>query len=114
MNTLILNARIRVVIGGDYGFVHTPQGANARDLELFVKLFGYSPAEALQCATRIGGELMELDVGVVRPGWLADLLLVDGDPLDDVRVLQDADRLVLVMQDGRIHKDATGLARRAG
>jgi imidazolonepropionase-like amidohydrolase len=105
---------IRVVIGGDYGFVHTPQGTNARDIELFVKLFGYSPAEALQCATRVGGELMELEVGVVQPGWLADLLLVDGDPLDDVRVLQDADRIVLVMQDGRVHRDAVDRWRRAG
>ena len=39
---------IRVVVGGDYGFAWTPQGTNARDLEHFVKLFGYSPMEALR------------------------------------------------------------------
>lgn len=96
---------VRVVIGGDYGFVTTPQGTNARDIGLFVKLFGYTPNEALQCATRIGGELMGLDVGIVRAGYLADLLLVDGNPLDDVTMLADPARLRLVMQDGRIHKD---------
>ena len=97
---------IPVVIGGDYGFVSTPQGENARDIELYVKLFGYSPAEALQCATRVGGALMGLDVGQIREGWLADLLLVDGDPVADVRLLQKAENLRLIMQDGRVHKQS--------
>jgi imidazolonepropionase-like amidohydrolase len=95
---------IRVVIGGDYGFAWTPQGTNARDIEHFVKLFGYSPSEALQCATRIGGELMGLPVGRVAEGQLADLLLVDGDPLQDVRLLQDKNRLKLIMKNGSVHK----------
>ena len=102
---------IRVVIGGDYGFAWTPQGTNARDIEHFVKLFGYSPSEALQCATRIGGELMGLDTGLVQEGRLADLLLVDGDPLRDVRLLQDAQRLCLIMKNGAIHKIAPALSR---
>jgi imidazolonepropionase-like amidohydrolase len=93
------------VIGGDYGFVSTPQGENARDIELYVKLFGYSPCEALQCATRVGGALMGLAVGQIREGWLADLLLVHGDPLADVRILQNAANLALIMQDGRLHKN---------
>jgi imidazolonepropionase-like amidohydrolase len=96
---------IRVVIGGDYGFAWTPQGTNARDIEHFVKLFGYSPNEALQGATRIGGELMGLPVGQLKEGYLADLLLVDGDPLHDVRVLQDKAKLKLIMQGGRRVKD---------
>jgi imidazolonepropionase-like amidohydrolase len=91
---------IRVVIGGDYGFAWTPQGTNARDIEHFVKLFGYSASEALQCATRVGGELMGLAVGELKPGYLADLLVVDGDPLRDVRVLQDRSRLKLIVKDG--------------
>jgi imidazolonepropionase-like amidohydrolase len=102
---------IRVVIGGDYGFAWTPQGSNARDIEHFVKLFGYSASEALQCATRIGGELMGLDVGLVQEGRLADLLLVDGDPLRDVRVLQDAQRLRLIMKNGGLHKLSPALSR---
>lgn len=104
---------IRVVIGGDYGFAWTPQGTNARDIEHFVRLFGYTPSEALQCATRIGGELMGLPVGQVREGMLADLLLVDGDPLQDVRLLQDRSRLRLIMKGGAVHKDSVAEARPA-
>ena len=96
---------IRTVIGGDYGFAWTPQGTNARDLEHFVELFGYSASEALQCATRVGGELMGLPVGELRAGYLADLLVVDGDPLQDVRVLQDQSRLKAIMQGGRFFKN---------
>lgn len=104
---------VRVVIGGDYGFAWTPQGTNARDIEHFVKLFGYTPSEALQCATRLGGELMGLPVGQVREGLLADLLLVDGDPLQDVRLLQDRSKLRLIMKGGALHKDSVAEARPA-
>lgn len=107
---------IRVVIGGDYGFAWTPQGTNARDIEHFVKLFGYSASEALQCATRIGGELMGLPVGTVKDGMLADLLIVEGDPTRDVRVLQDKARLALIMKNGEVYRNALdrpGEARRA-
>jgi imidazolonepropionase-like amidohydrolase len=106
---------IRVVIGGDYGFAWVPQGTNARDLVHFVNLFGYSPSEALQCATRVGGEIMGLghELGRVKEGYLADLLLVNGDPLKDLKLLQHQDNLVVIMQDGRLHKDASSaIARR--
>jgi imidazolonepropionase-like amidohydrolase len=106
---------IRVVIGGDYGFDVTPQGANARDIEHFVKLFGYSPAEALASATRVGAELMGMgdELGLVREGHLADLLLVDGDPLADVSILQRRERLVAILQNGNFHKlDRDAVSRR--
>lgn len=103
---------IRAVVGGDYGFAWTPQGTNARDIEHFVKLFGYSASEALQCATRVGGELMGLQVGVLKAGWLADLLIIDGDPLSDVCVLQDKSRLELIMKDGAIFKNQLNAASR--
>lgn len=93
---------IRIVIGGDYGFAANPQGTNARDLEHFVTHLGFSPSEALQAATRTGGEIMKRDheLGQVKPGFLADLLLVDGDPLKDVRMLQDRKRLAMIMKGG--------------
>jgi imidazolonepropionase-like amidohydrolase len=99
---------IRVVVGGDYGFAWVPQGTNARDIEHFVKLFGYTANEALQCATRIGGEIMGLgnELGLVKEGYLADLLLVDGDPIKDVAVLQNAAKLVVIMKDGALYKNA--------
>lgn len=93
---------IRIVIGGDYGFAANPQGTNARDLEHFVTHLGFSPSEALQAATRTGGEIMKRshELGQVKPGFLADLLLVDGDPLQDVRVLQDRTRFAMIMKGG--------------
>jgi imidazolonepropionase-like amidohydrolase len=98
---------IRILPGGDYGFPYNPVGRNARDLQLFVELFGFSPIEALVAATSLGGELMAMEVGEIRPGKLADLLLVDGDPTLDVRILQDKARIPAVMKDGRFHRAPT-------
>jgi imidazolonepropionase-like amidohydrolase len=95
---------IRVLPGGDYGFPYNPVGRNARDLQLFVDLFGFSPTEALVAATKHGGALMGMDVGEVKAGWLADLLLVDGDPTQDVSILQDKARITMVMKDGQFHR----------
>src|ERR1700741_3165886 len=80
---------VRALIGGDYGFAQTPQGTNARDLKHFVDLLGYSPSEALQCGTRLGGQVMGLgdELGMVKEGFIADLLLVNGDPLKDLAML---------------------------
>jgi imidazolonepropionase-like amidohydrolase len=96
---------VRLVIGGDYGFALNPIGKNARDLRLFVEWFGLSPAEALRCATRHGGEIMAMgdELGLVREGYLADLLLVNGDPTVDITVLEDRANLAMIMKDGRIH-----------
>ncbi len=97
---------IRVLPGGDYGFAYTPHGTYARDLQLFVKVLGFSPMETLCAATRLGGELMGRpgELGVIAPGALADLLLVDGDPLADVAILQDRAALRMIMKDGVVHR----------
>jgi imidazolonepropionase-like amidohydrolase len=97
---------IRVLPGGDYGFPVTPHGTYARDLALFVKTLGFSPTETLVAATRLGGELMGRggELGVVTAGALADLLLVDGDPLADITILQDRAALRMIMKDGVLHK----------
>ncbi|MFI1706584.1 amidohydrolase family protein [Streptomyces griseoruber] len=89
-----------------YGFAWNPVGRNLRDRELFVDWFGFTPAEALRAATRYGGQIMgmESELGLVRPGFLADLVLVDGDPLADIALLQDRDRLMAIMKDGLLHK----------
>lgn len=97
---------IRVLPGGDYGFPYNVIGQNARDLQIFVEQFGFSPAETLVAATRYGGELMDMDVGEVKSGMLADLLLVDGDPLADITILQDKSRIRVVMKDGAFHRMA--------
>ncbi len=98
---------VRILPGGDYGFAWTPHGTNAKDLEYFVKYLGMSPMEALLSATAWGAPMMKLgkgQLGLVQEGALADLLLVDGDPLEDIAVLQDKRRLLAVMKDGKFHR----------
>jgi imidazolonepropionase-like amidohydrolase len=97
---------IRVLPGGDYGFAWTPIGTNARDFELFEELFGYTPEEILTAATKLGGQLMLQgdQLGLVREGYLADLILIDGDPLSDVTLFQDHERILMIMKDGNFHK----------
>ncbi|CAO3448077.1 Amidohydrolase [Azospirillum argentinense] len=105
---------IRVLPGGDYGFAWQPHGTNARDLEIFVNLLGFTPMEALVSATRSAGQIMGMgnELGMIREGCLADLLLVDGDPLADVTILQDRKRLLAIMKDGIFHKAPEALAPR--
>ncbi len=112
---------LRVAVGGDYGFAVTPMGQNARDLEHFVRYFGYSPVEALRCATTVGAQLMQMEdeIGQVKEGFLADLLLVKGDVTQDVSLVQHQDNLSMIMKDGVMFKDprtginAGGLIRAA-
>jgi len=98
---------MRVVVGGDYGFTVTPMGQNARDIGHFVKFFGYSPAEALKCATAVGGDLMghKGELGVLKAGALADILLVDANPLLDQSVLVGPDHFAMIMKDGALIRD---------
>lgn len=97
---------IRVMPGGDYGFIWNPIGTNARDFELFVNLFGYTPAEVLSSATMLGGKIMDIpELGLIKDGYLADILLVDGDPVSDITILQDVDKIFMVMKDGKYCKD---------
>jgi imidazolonepropionase-like amidohydrolase len=67
--------------------------------------------EAIVGATRWGGEIMGMgdELGQVREGFLADLLLVDGDPLTDLRILEDRARLIAIMKDGAFHKRPSSL-----
>jgi imidazolonepropionase-like amidohydrolase len=107
---------VRIVPGGDYGFAWTPHGTYARDLEHFVELLGFTPMEAILSATKLGGEIMMRpdDLGQVQPGFLADLILVDGDPLADITVLQDHDKIQAIMKEGRFHKEDAPLVTHSG
>jgi imidazolonepropionase-like amidohydrolase len=97
---------VRILGGGDYGFGLTPHGNNARDLDHLIKYCEFTPMEALLTMTREGGAAMDLpdELGQIRDGFLADLLLVDGDPLVDPKVLLKRSNLLAVMKDGEMHK----------
>lgn len=94
---------VRVLPGGDYGVAWAPIGANARDIELFVRLLGFSPMEAILAATKSGAQIMGMSeqTGLVQKNYLADLILVDGDPTQDVSILQHQEKLLAVMKAGR-------------
>ncbi|WP_297495323.1 amidohydrolase family protein [Acidocella sp.] len=113
-HTALRKRGIRHLIGGDYGFAWSRQGTNARDLQFFVDYYGYTPEAALLCATRNGGMAMRSagDLGMIAEGQLADLLLVAGNPDEDVSIMTDASRLVMIMNDGKIHKNTTAVAQR--
>jgi imidazolonepropionase-like amidohydrolase len=106
---------VRILPGGDYGFAFTPHCNNARDLEFFVKYLGFTPMEAIRCATLYGGQIMMKphELGVVQDGYLADLLLVDGDPLANLSILRDPKRLLAVMKDGVFAKQPEIASQRA-
>jgi imidazolonepropionase-like amidohydrolase len=93
---------IRVLPGGDYGFAFTPHCQNSRDLEFFVKYLGFTPMEAIRSATLYGGQIMMKpnELGQIKEGFLADMLLVDGDPLANLSILREPSRLLAVMKDG--------------
>ena len=95
---------VRLLCGSESGFALTPYGHwHARELEVFVDALGLSPLEAITCATRNNAFAMRMDgqLGVVAEGYRADVLVVDGDPLADIRILQDKRRLKAVVSRGR-------------
>jgi imidazolonepropionase-like amidohydrolase len=100
----ILRAGGRIGLGGDYGFGWNPHGDYAREITFFVKDVGFTPLEAIMCATKTGAEIMgrSHEFGTVEPGKLADLLIVDGDVLKDIALLEDRSRFIAVMQGGVI------------
>ena len=102
-------AGIKVLVGGDYGLDITPHGTYAKDLEYFVDVFGLSPQEALLCATRDGGAVADPNgmIGTLEEGKLADFILVNGDPVADIKVLQDQSAITNVIKDGKFY---TGLS----
>jgi imidazolonepropionase-like amidohydrolase len=99
-----LASGVKVVAGTDAGgHVH---GNNAQELQCLVDA-GMSPMQALQAATGQAAECLglEADLGTIAPGKLADLVVVAGNPLQDITLLQHPQRIVLVLKDGRICVD---------
>ena len=100
----ILREGGRLGMGGDYGFAWNPHGNYARELAFFVDYVGFTPLETLRCATRSGAEILGRgdEIGTLEAGKLADVLIVDGDVVADISIMQDRARFVAVMQGGMI------------
>jgi len=91
-------------MGTDTGFSVTPYGEwHARELELLMEYAGLSPMEALVAGTKNGARMLNLEgeVGELVPGAYADVLVVNGNPLEDIRILQDRRNIAVVVKDGR-------------
>jgi imidazolonepropionase-like amidohydrolase len=104
---MALSMGVKVVAGTDAGgFVH---GDNAREIELLVEA-GLTNMQAIQAATGWAAECIGLDAdtGTLEPGKYADLLVLDGDPLSEIGVLRDRDRLKLGLKGGDAFVDRMG------
>jgi imidazolonepropionase-like amidohydrolase len=100
-------AGVRLVLGDDYGAIFFPHGDYADELAFYVDEIGIPSVDVIRWATRHGAELMGRDheLGTVAEGKLADLLVVDGDPLADVAVLKDKTKLLAIVKGGKLLKD---------
>ena len=97
---------IKLLVGTDTGNnSFTPHGdLHAKELEIFVKYGSYTPMEAIVAATRHNAYAVGLEgqVGEVAPGKLADLIVLNKDPIADITVLQGGKHLSWVIKDGKI------------
>jgi imidazolonepropionase-like amidohydrolase len=100
----ILKAGGRLGMGGDYGFAWNPHGHYARELSFFVKDVGIDPLTVLKCATRTGAEILgrQHEIGTLEAGKLADILVVAGDVVADISLLEDRGNFIAVIQGGGI------------
>lgn len=98
----ILRAGGRLGMGGDYGFAWNPHGTYAKELSFFVNYVGFTPLETIRCATKTGAEIMGRgeEFGTLEAGKLADVLIVDGDVVADIALLEDRSNLLAVLQGG--------------
>lgn len=100
-------AGVPLLTGSESGFSLVPYGDwHYRELEVFVKYFGMSPLEAIQCGTQKSafGIKMAGEVGVIAPGYRADIICVTGKVEEDLSLLGTPDNITTVMIDG-VEKD---------
>lgn len=100
----ILREGGRLGMGGDYGFAWNPHGDYAKELTFFVNYVGFSPLDTIKCATKHGAEIMGrgTEFGTLEVGKLADVLVVPGDVLNDISILERRENFIAVIQGGII------------
>ena len=100
-------AGVKIATGADiYRSMRDQYGKNAYELELMVR-YGMSAMEAIGASTRVAAEALGIpdQLGTIEPGKWADLLIIDGNPLDDISLLQEKKRVLVVIKDGRVVVD---------
>ncbi|MBV1690657.1 amidohydrolase family protein [Novosphingobium sp. G106] len=101
-------AGVKLLIGDDYGAFSLTHGRYAEELALYVNEIGIPALDVIRWATKHGAEAMGTEAGVIAPGKLADLVVVDGDPAADITVLQDPAKILAVFKGGDAVKDNLG------
>lgn len=96
-----LDAGVKIAMGTDAGTPFNRHGENALELKLMVDA-GMTPMQAIVASTSLAAEILDLNAGAVREGCLADLIVVDGDPTEDVTCLSEKENIKMVMLGGDI------------
>ncbi len=106
---LAVESGVRIAMGTDTGV--GPHGTNLEELRLMVE-HGMEPMGAIVAATKTASECLHMDddIGTLELGKFADLLVVNGNPLDDIGLLEDKSNLLMILQGGRAHKDLLNAA----
>jgi imidazolonepropionase-like amidohydrolase len=100
-------AGVRLVLGDDYGAIGFPHGMYGKELAVYVHDMGIPALDVIRWATVHGAGLLgrQGDLGTIEPGRLADLIVVNGDPLTDITVLGDPSNVLAVYKGGVAHVD---------
>ena len=106
---LAKSAGVKIALGTDAAMPLVFHGDNAHEFELMVE-YGLTPMEAIVAGTRNAADNIGLldEVGTIEVGKVADMVIVDGDPLEDISILRNAGRIKMVMKGGLVIKDALG------
>lgn len=98
---MLIEKGVKISLGSDAGVPYIRQGDNAGELSMFVEL-GMTPMDAIVAATKTAAEAVGLqnEVGTIEKGKIADIILIDGDPLDNIDILHEEDRIKMVIKSG--------------
>lgn len=96
-----LDKGVKIGIGTDSGTVLTPHGSNAKELEIF-NMWGMDTMNCIKSATMVNAELLGVDsiTGSIEEGKEADMLIIDGNPLDNITILQDPNKILQIIKGG--------------
>lgn len=100
---MLLEKGVKISLGSDAGVPYIKQGDNMREMAVLVEL-GMSPMDAIVAATKTAAEAIGVSniVGTIEEGKMADIIVIDGNPLEDINILSRGDKIAMVMKEGEI------------